>query len=452
MFEIVNESVHREGARIKVVGVGGAGGNAIQTMIASHLSGVDFIAANTDMQALEKNKAESKIQLGEKLTRGLGAGANPDVGRQAAIESCEMLAGEFENTDMVFITAGMGGGTGTGAASVIADITRQQGILTVGVVTKPFSFEGRRRLLHAELGISALKDKVDTLIVIPNDKLLTVSDQKTPILNTFRKADEVLLKAVRGISDLINIHGLINLDFADIRTIMFEKGAAVMGVGSAEGEGRVRSAVEKAISSPLLENISICGAKGIIINVTGDKHLSLMEVSEASNMVTEMAHKDAEIIFGAVIDEKADKGSVCVTVIATGFSQNLQKDSSKIQDSNTSSVDSKPQDSAHLSSTLPFEDVKKDETAEDQKSEEQKSKVQKTLPRDRLLKKAKSYREAQNFPQIEIAEKKETTANNAQLSMNLPKEEKKWVQLGDSPFGKKGLLKSLSSFFSKSKK
>ena len=251
MFEIVNENIKREGARIKVIGVGGAGGNAVQTMIASQLSGVDFISANTDMQALEKNKSDVKIQLGEKLTRGLGAGANPDIGRQAAIESCEIIAETLENVDMVFITAGMGGGTGTGAASVIADIARQQGVLTVGVVTRPFAFEGRKRSLHAELGITALKDKVDTLIVIPNDKLLTVSDRDTPILNTFRKVDEVLLQAVRGISDLINVHGLINLDFADIRTVMFEKGVAIMGVGSAQGENRVVNAVKQAISSPL---------------------------------------------------------------------------------------------------------------------------------------------------------------------------------------------------------
>ena len=334
MFEIVNESIHREGARIKVIGVGGAGGNAIQTMIASRLCGVDFIAANTDTQALDKNKADTKIQLGEKLTRGLGAGANPDVGRQAAIESCDALAAEFENTDMVFIMAGMGGGTGTGAASVVADIARKLGVLTVGVVTRPFSFEGRRRSLHAELGISALKDTVDTLITIPNDRLFKVSDRQTPILNTFRKVDEVLLQAVRGISDLINVHGLINLDFADVRTVMFEKGMAIMGLGEAEGENRVVEAARMAVSSPLVENASMKGARGLIINVTGDPSLSLMEVNEASALLTDLAHHEAEIIFGAVIDEK-QKNSVRVTVIATGFIEDLNQSSTENKDSSS---------------------------------------------------------------------------------------------------------------------
>ena len=417
MFEIVNENIKREGARIKVIGVGGAGGNAVQTMIASQLSGVDFIAANTDMQALEKNKSDLKIQLGEKLTRGLGAGANPDIGRQAAIESCEVIAESLENVDMVFITAGMGGGTGTGAASVIADIARQQGVLTVGVVTRPFSFEGRKRSLHAELGITALKDKVDTLIIIPNDKLLTVSDRDTPILNTFRKVDEVLLQAVRGISDLINVHGLINLDFADIRTVMFEKGVAIMGVGTAQGEDRVVNAVKQAISSPLLDDISVSGAKGVIINVTGDKELSLTEVNEASNIVTQMAHPDAEIIFGAVINEKEeDKAQgVQVTVIATGFDPSTQTSSSISNSFSTSS-------SKNTENKKPV-------------TVEEKNKM---LPRDRLLQKAKSYREGQHLPQMEMKEK-------PQLSMDLKKNEDS-TEEKTSPFSTGLINKSLSFF------
>ena len=411
MFEFVDEKVKREGARIKVVGVGGAGGNAVQTMIASHLSGVDFIAANTDMQALEQNKAEIKIQLGEKLTRGLGAGANPDIGRQAAIESCEFLAQELENADMVFITAGMGGGTGTGAAAVVADIARQQGILTVGVVTRPFSFEGRKRALHADLGIETLKNKVDTLIVIPNDKLLGISDHQTPILNTFRKVDEVLLQAVRGISDLINIHGLINLDFADIRTVMFEKGVAIMGMGFSEGENRVVKAVEQAISSPLLDNNSMKGATGVIINVTGDSQLSLSEVNEASSRITEIAHPDAEIIFGAVINKK-EKSGVHVTVIATGFEYDGQQTPSfKSQNQQQTPTSNSPEPVTS-------------------KPKEEKEKI---LPKDRLLRKAKMYREAQELPNMEIKE--------TQLNMIEKEEENK----SSSP--KKGFLKKSLSLF-----
>ncbi len=419
MFEIVNEKTKREGARIKVIGVGGAGGNAVQTMITSRLSGVDFIAANTDLQALDQNKAEIKIQLGEKLTRGLGAGANPDIGRQAAIESCEFLAQELENADMVFITAGMGGGTGTGAASVIADIARQQGILTVGVVTRPFSFEGRKRFLHAKLGIETLKNKVDTLIVIPNDKLLGISDHQTPILNTFRKVDEVLLQAVRGISDLINVHGLINLDFADIRTIMFEKGVAIMGMGFAEGENRVTKAVQEAISSPLLDNTSMKGATGVIINITGDSQLSLTEVNEASSLITEIAHPDAEIIFGAVINEK-EKSGVYVTVIATGFKNEQESSSATTPDNKKSQTSSTP--SQNLSP-----------------SELSKIESKKILPKDRLLQKAKIYREAQSLPNMEIKE--------TQLNMKIEEEKTKDKNNSSSPFGKKSFLKKSLSLF-----
>ena len=414
MFEIVNENVCREGARVKVIGVGGAGGNAIQTMISSQLSGVDFVAANTDLQALEKNKADTKIQLGGKLTRGLGAGANPDVGRQAAIESCEALAKELTDVDMVFITAGMGGGTGTGAAGVIADVARQQGALTVGVVTRPFSFEGKRRKLYADMGINALKEKVDTLIVIPNDKLLRVSGQQTPILDTFRKADDVLLQAVRGISDLINVHGLINLDFADVRTVMFEKGEAIMGIGTAEGENRVVSAAEKAISSPLLDNTSIKGATSVIINVTGDSNLSLLEVNEASTFITRQVHPSAEIIFGAVIDEKNIVNKARVTVIAAGFDKNSTEESQPVKEK----IQVKPP----VSAPQP-----------------------KMLPRDRLIQKSKMYRESQNIPHLEMEEKKK----DSQLSMDLSAEKSvaNKKKKAESPFGQKGFFKKSLSFF-----
>ena len=443
MFEIVNESIHREGARIKVIGVGGAGGNAIQTMMASSLSGVDFIAANTDMQALDKNKADTKIQLGEKLTRGLGAGANPDIGRQAAIESCDALAGELENADMVFIMAGMGGGTGTGAASVIADIARKLGVLTVGVVTRPFSFEGRRRSLHAELGISALKTAVDTLITIPNDRLFKVSDRQTPILNTFRKVDEVLLQAVRGISDLINVHGLINLDFADVRTVMFEKGMAIMGLGEAEGENRVIEAARMAVSSPLVENADMKGARGLIINVTGDSSLSLMEVNEASALLTDLAHQEAEIIFGAVIDEQ-QKNSVRVTVIATGFVEDLSKSSDNDSSFGIEGKKSGPQ-SEKSEPNIQYNKESLASPPEEPCSEDKPSKKTSSavLPRDRLLMKAKSYREADKLPpNLEI---REDAKEENQLSMEFAKE-----KTNQSPFGKHSLIKkSLSFFFDK---
>ncbi len=316
MFELEeNISI---GANIKVVGVGGGGSNAVSTMIDSELDGVDFIVANTDIQALNANKATGKIQLGLDLTKGLGAGANPDVGRRAAIESYNEIVESLQGSDMVFVTAGMGGGTGTGGAPVVAKIARELGALTIGVVTRPFVFEGKRRQKHAEGGLQELKENVDTLIVIPNQKLLAISGDKTPLTETFKKADEVLLQAVKGISDLINIRGLINLDFADIRTVMQAKGLALMGTGYAKGENRAVEAATAAISSPLLENIKIDGATGIIINVTGGPDLSLYEVNEASTLITEAAHEDAEIIFGAVIDQDMTD-EVRVTVIATGF-------------------------------------------------------------------------------------------------------------------------------------
>ncbi len=316
MFEL-EENINI-GANIKVVGIGGGGNNAVTTMIEGSLNGVEFIVANTDRQALAAHKASNKIQLGRELTRGLGAGANPEVGKRAAIESYNEVVEALEGADMVFVTAGMGGGTGTGGAPIVAKIARELGALTIGVVTRPFSFEGKKRMRHADGGIGELKDNVDTLIVIPNQKLLTISSEKTPLVETFKRADDVLLQAVKGISDLINIRGLINLDFADIRTVMSAKGMAIMGTGRASGENRAVEAATAAISSPLLENISIEGATGIILNVTGGPDLSLAEVNEASTLITEAAHEDAEIIFGAVIDESMGD-EVRVTVIATGF-------------------------------------------------------------------------------------------------------------------------------------
>jgi cell division protein FtsZ len=319
MFELEeNISI---GANIKVVGVGGGGSNAVSTMIQDGMTGVEFTVANTDIQALNSHKAGQKIQLGKELTKGLGAGANPDIGRRAAIESYNEIVEHLEGADMVFVTAGMGGGTGTGGAPIVAKIARELGALTIGVVTKPFQFEGKKREKHALQGLQELKDNVDTLIVVPNQKLLAIAGDKMPLVETFKKADSVLHQAVKGISDLINIRGLINLDFADVRTIMKEKGMAIMGTGSARGENRAVMAASAAISSPLLDSIKIDGATGIIINVTAGPDLTLFEVDEASTLIKEAAHEEAEIIFGAVIDE-AMGDEVRVTVIATGFGKN----------------------------------------------------------------------------------------------------------------------------------
>jgi cell division protein FtsZ len=317
MIEFVDAS---GAARIKVVGVGGGGGNAVNTMIAAGLPGVDFIAANTDAQALRANLAPIKMQLGEKLTRGLGAGGNPDVGRRAAEEDVERLRELLADADMIFITAGMGGGTGTGAAPVVARVAKELGSLTVGVVTKPFVFEGKRRIKQAEEGMRELKANVDTLISIPNQRLLSVAGRNSSILETFKKADDVLLQAVRGISDLITVHGLINLDFADVRSIMAEMGMAMMGAAVAQGENRAVEAAQKAISSPLLEDVSIEGARGVLINITGGPDLSLHEVNEAATLIQEEADEEANIIFGAVIDESMGD-EVRITVIATGFGE-----------------------------------------------------------------------------------------------------------------------------------
>lgn len=316
MFEFVasDESM----ARIKVIGVGGGGGNAINTMIKSSLEGVDFMVANTDAQALAANVAPLKIQLGSDLTKGLGAGANPDVGRDAAMENKEQLREIFEGSDMVFITAGMGGGTGTGAAPVIAEVAKEVGALTIGVVTKPFSFEGSQRAKQAEAGIRELKKVVDTLITIPNQKLLSISSKSTSMLDAFKRADDVLLYAVKGVSDLITHHGFINVDFADVKTIMSERGMALMGAGIATGESRALEAAQLAISSPLLDEVDINGARGVLVNITAGPSLTMHEIEEANVLIQEKAHEDARIISGVIIDESMGE-DLRVMVIATGF-------------------------------------------------------------------------------------------------------------------------------------
>jgi cell division protein FtsZ len=318
MFELDKSAPASHGAKIKVIGVGGSGGNAVNTMIKSGLTGVEFIAVNTDRQALSASLAEVKIPIGGELTKGLGAGANPEVGRRAALEDYHKIADALQGADMVFVTAGMGGGTGTGAAPVIAKISKELGMLTVGVVTKPFDFEGRKRMRQAVDGIKFLRESVDSLITIPNQRLLSIAGNHMSFMDAFKKADEVLLNAVQGISDLINHTGLINTDFADVRTIMANKGLALMGTGLGEGEHRAVEAATNAISSPLLEDISVDGATGLIINVTGGPDLTAFEVNEATTLIMEAAHEDAEIIFGSVIDE-AMKNRVKITVIATGI-------------------------------------------------------------------------------------------------------------------------------------
>lgn len=308
-------------ARIKVIGVGGGGNNAVNRMIEHGVQGVEFIAVNTDAQALNLSKAEVKMQIGAKLTRGLGAGANPEVGKKAAEESKEQIEAALTGADMVFVTAGMGGGTGTGAAPVIAGIARNLGALTVGVVTRPFTFEGKKRASQAQGGITAMKEAVDTLIVIPNDRLLEIVDKSTPMLEAFREADNVLRQGVQGISDLIATPGLINLDFADVKTIMSNKGSALMGIGIASGESRAAEAAKKAINSPLLET-SIDGAQGVLMNITGGMNLSLYEVQEAADIVASASDHEVNMIFGSVINEEL-KDEIVVTVIATGFSEEV---------------------------------------------------------------------------------------------------------------------------------
>lgn len=318
------EEVKGQIAKIKVVGVGGAGGNAVNNMIASSLQGVEFIAVNTDMQVLETSLAPTKIQIGALITRGLGAGADPNVGRQSALEDRAALEEVLKGADMIFITAGMGGGTGTGASPVIAGIARELGALTVAVVTKPFFYEAKTRAFKAEEGIKELKDNVDTLIVIPNDKITHVVDKKTPLLKSFEVANDVLKQAIQGISDIILTPGLINVDFADVRTIMQNTGRTVMGIGTGKGEGAALEAAKKAITNTLLENSSIEGARGVLVNITGNLDLSLSDVEEAVSLIHDSAHEGANIIVGAVINPDVD-GEVKVTVIATGFDEKKDK-------------------------------------------------------------------------------------------------------------------------------
>jgi cell division protein FtsZ len=316
MIELDVDLKHR--AKIKVIGVGGGGSNAVNTMIEYKMEGAKFLAANTDLQALQASSAPYKIQIGTRLTQGLGAGANPEVGRNAALEDREEIKNAVADCDMVFVTAGLGGGTGTGAAPVIAEVAKETGALTVAVVTKPFSFEGKKRFRQAEEGLEELKKVVDTVITIPNQRLLSIASKNTSILDAFKKADEVLLHAVKGISDLITVYGIINLDFADVRTVMSEMGMALMGSGMASGENRAVEAARKAIASPLLEDVSIHGARGVLINITGSPDMTLHEINEASTLIQEEADEDANIIFCAVVDEQMED-DIRVTVIATGF-------------------------------------------------------------------------------------------------------------------------------------
>nr|WP_315870968.1 cell division protein FtsZ [Trichocoleus desertorum] len=309
-------------AKIKVIGVGGGGGNAVNRMIASDVSGVEFWSVNTDAQALAQAMAPKHLQVGQKLTRGLGAGGNPAIGQKAAEESRDEIAAALENSDLVFITAGMGGGTGTGAAPIVAEIAKEVGALTVGVVTRPFTFEGRRRTSQADEGIAALQSRVDTLIVIPNDKLLSVISEQTPVQEAFRVADDILRQGVQGISDIITIPGLVNVDFADVRAVMADAGSALMGIGIGSGKSRAREAAMAAISSPLLES-SIDGAKGVVFNITGGTDLTLHEVNAAAEIIYEVVDPNANIIFGAVIDERM-QGEIRITVIATGFTGEAQ--------------------------------------------------------------------------------------------------------------------------------
>jgi cell division protein FtsZ len=309
---------HRRGARIKVIGVGGGGSNAVNRMVRAGLEGVEFIVANTDVQALGLNAAPTRLQIGARLTKGLGAGADPNVGREAALEDTDKLLEALDGADMVFVTTGLGGGTGTGAAPVIASLASELGALTIAVVTKPFRFEGKKRGLQAERGLAELRDSVDTVITIPNDRLLSTIDPATPMAESFAAADDVLRQAIQGISDLILVPGMINLDFADVKTIMAGMGMAIMGTGFGEGVDRARTAATRSISSPLLEDASVNGARGVIINVTGGPDVTLTEVSDASTIIQEAAHEDANIIWGAVVDPRMT-GRIKITVIATGF-------------------------------------------------------------------------------------------------------------------------------------
>lgn len=317
MFELSDKGLV-SAAKIKVIGIGGAGGNAVNTMISYNLRGVDFIAANTDAQALEASSSPVRIQLGAEVTKGLGAGSDPEVGRQAALETRELLREHLQGSDMVFITAGLGGGTGTGGAPIAAEVAKEMGALTVAVVTKPFQFEGKRRNGQADGGISELRKTVDTLIIVPNQRLLSLAGRNISLLEAFKKADDILYHAVKGISDLIMVPGLINLDFADVKNIMSQMGFALMGTGTASGENRAVEAAQRAISSPLLEDNTIQGARGVLLNITGGPDMTLYEIHEASSLIQAEAHEDANIIFGTVVDE-AMGDEIRITVIATGF-------------------------------------------------------------------------------------------------------------------------------------
>lgn len=362
-------------ARIKVIGVGGGGSNAISRMMAARVKGVDFIAVNTDAQALHNTTIPEKIHIGKNMTRGLGAGMNPEVGRQAAEESREELQQIIKGADMVFITAGMGGGTGTGAAPIISEIARESGALTVGVVTKPFAFEGSQRSAIAEQGLSRLRDNVDTLITIPNDKLLDIIDKKTSLLDAFAIVDDILRQAVQGISDLITINGVVNVDFADVKAVMRDAGSALMGIGSAIGEGRAVEAARTAINSPLLE-VAIDGAKGVLFNICGGPDLAMSEINEAAKIITESIDSDAKVIFGAVIDNNLKKGELKITVIATGFdSFEIPRDKTIVKDMISNSLQSLEL-SRNTSSKLANQEEnikasfeKKEMLSEDEKSE-----------------------------------------------------------------------------------
>ena len=373
MFEI-SENVDMGGAKIRVVGIGGAGGNAVNTMIRVGLSGVEYIVANTDAQALNSSLAPTKIQLGEEITKGLGAGANPEIGRKAALDEYEKLSEVLEGADMVFVTAGMGGGTGTGATPIIAKLAKELGALTVGVATRPFLFEGKKRIRQADKGIEELEECVDSLITIPNQKLLQLAGENLSLVETFRKADEVLLNAVQGISDLINNTGLINADFADVSTVMANKGMALMGTGICSGSDRALKAANAAINSPLLEDITIDGATGIIVNITGAHSLTTHEANEAMTLVMEAADEDAEIIFGTVIDETLND-FVKITVIATGLAGQRNKEGTPLKEQETrEQIDILPKVPASEKHVV-YEPVK---TGEEQPLEEVKNHIKET--------------------------------------------------------------------------
>ncbi len=445
MFQLEEDNL-KSRACIKVVGVGGGGGNAIKTMYQAGLSGVEFIVANTDVQALEEHEdLDDRIQLGAELTKGLGAGANPEIGRQAAIESCDEILNTLQGADMVFITVGMGGGTGTGAAGVIARIAKQQGALVVGVVTRPFFFEGQRRARHADTGIQFLKENVDTLIIIPNQKLLKIADEYTSLVEAFKQVDRVLLRAVKGVVDLINEKGLINLDFADVKTVMAEKGLALIGVGEAEGENRAMEAGQQAVASPLLEDNSFHGASGLIINITGGPDLSLQEVNQVAEFITAEAHPDAEIIFGAIVDSTESSHKIKVTVIATGFEEkthslNRERTKTSLRTNN---------DSRRMASKKVVEQVVNTTTHSSNMSDQQKDKKQNKLPRDILLEKARAYREQQ----VQGVGERKQLAEPEQLSMIIQErsqkndlQKSKLMDPNELPF-KKGVKKETKKVF-----